>query len=106
MTNLGRLYVSQGKHREAEAILSRAAATSRKVQPPDFYGTGFTLQALGEALIGLRRYGEAERVLLEAHAIIVSSLGPEAEALERPVQSLVQLYELTGQEQKARAWRR
>jgi hypothetical protein len=45
-------------------------------------------------------------VLLEAHAIIVSSLGPEAEALERPVQSLVQLYELTGQEQKARAWRR
>jgi tetratricopeptide (TPR) repeat protein len=105
MTNLGRLYVSQGKHREAEAILSRATATSKKVQP-DFYGTGFTLHALGDAFIGLRRYKEAESALLEAHAIIVRALGPDAEALERPAQSLVQLYELTGQTQKAQAWRR
>jgi len=77
----------------------------KKVQPPGFYGRGFTLVALGDALIGLRRYPEAEAALLEAHAIVLRALGPKAEALERPAASLVRLYELTGQEQKAQVWR-
>lgn len=68
MTNLGHLYTVQGKNREAEAMLSWAVATPRKVQPPGFFGTGFTLQALGDALVGLERYPEAEAALLEAHA--------------------------------------
>jgi hypothetical protein len=30
-------------------MLSRAAGISKRVQPPGYYGTGFTLQALGDA---------------------------------------------------------
>ncbi len=106
MTNLGRLYTVQGKYREAEALLARAAATSRRVQPPGFFGTGFTLQALGDALVGLERYSEAEAALLEAHAIILAAFSPGAEALRRPVESLVTLYEKTGRPEKAETWRR
>jgi tetratricopeptide (TPR) repeat protein len=106
MTNLGRLYNVQGKFREAEAMLSRAAATSKRVQPPGFFGTGFTLQALGDALAGLERYPEAEKALLESHAIVLAAFGPGAEALRRPAESLAALYEKTGRPAKAEEWRR
>ena len=43
---------------------------------------------------------------LEAHAIILAAFSPGAEALRRPVESLVTLYEKTGRPEKAETWRR
>jgi hypothetical protein len=48
----------------------------------------------------------AGRSLVEAHTLVRRALGPGAEALRRPAESLSQLYELTGQKAKAEVWRR
>jgi eukaryotic-like serine/threonine-protein kinase len=106
MTNLGRLYIAQAKFAEAEAILARALALSRKVQPPGYYGTGFTQAAYGDALLGLGRFKEAEKNLLGARALLVQALGADSGSLPRVTESLVKLYELTGNESRAAEWRK
>ena len=106
MTNLGRLYIAQAKHADAEAILARALALSRKVQPPGYFGTGFTQAAYGDALLGLGRFQEAEKNLLESRALLVRALGADSGSLTRVTESLVKLYERTGNESRAAEWRR
>jgi len=96
MTNLGRLYVAQEKFAPAEAILARALALSRKVQPPGYFGTGFTQNAYGDALLGLARYAEAEENLLQARDILLQAMGADSPSLTRVTESLVKLYERTG----------
>ncbi len=105
MTNLGRLYVAQKKFAAAEAILARALGLSRKVQPPGYYGTGFTQHAYGDALLGFDRYAEAEENFLEARDILVRALGADSPSLHRVTESLVRLYERTGNETQAAEWR-
>ncbi len=105
MTNLGRLYVAQKKFAPAEAILARALALSRKVQPPGYFGTGFTQHAYGDALLGLDRLEEAEKNLFQARDILLRALGADSPSLTRVTESLVKLYERTGDARKAAEWR-
>ncbi len=105
MTNLGRLYVAQKKFVQAEAILARALALSRKVQPPGYFGTGFTQHAYGDALLGLGRLEEAEKNLFQARDILLQALGADSPSLTRVTESLVKLYERTGDARKAAEWR-
>ena len=105
MTNLGRLYIAQERFAPAEAILERALALSRKVQPPGYFGTGFTQAAHGDALVGLSRFAEAEKDLLESRKLLAQVLGADSPSLTRVTESLVKLYERTGDEVKAAEWR-
>jgi tetratricopeptide (TPR) repeat protein len=106
MSNLGRLYLAQGKLSEAERVLAKAVATANRVLPHSYYGRGIILQSYGETLIEMNRMREAESLLLEAHAIISQARGADDPGVVRCVGSLVRVYERTGRPAAAETWRR
>jgi tetratricopeptide (TPR) repeat protein len=105
MSNLGSVYIKQGKFEQAVQILGKAVATSKKVMPPGFYGTGITLQRYGEALAGLHRDREAEAALLEAYAILEAAKGPDFPGVSRCAELLAGIYTRTGRPADAALWR-
>jgi tetratricopeptide (TPR) repeat protein len=105
MTNLGRLYNRMKRFPEAEAILRRSVATTRKVMPPGFIGLGITLLAHSEALVGLGRDREAEPDAMEAYGILRGLRGEHDPGAQRAVHVLVSVYEKTGRPALAAKWR-
>ena len=59
----------------------------------------------GDALVGLGRFAEAEKDLLEARQVLAQVLGADSASLTRVTESLVKLYERTSDEVKAAEWR-
>ena len=82
-----------------------ALATSKKVMPPGFFGTGVTMLAYGEALVGLGELQEAEPQLRGAHDILLPLMGPHDPGVQRSVVALVHVYERTGQVNQEARWR-
>ena len=105
MTNLGRLYITRGKFKEAEPLLAKTVMLSKREMPAGFMGTGITLMAHGEALTGLNRLAEAERELLEAHAILLAAMGPADRGVAHAVNDLAALCDRTGRPREAADWR-
>ena len=105
MTNLGGLYNAKKEYAKAEPLLAKALASSRKVLPPGFPGTGMTLIAHAEALVGLGRYREAESELTEARGILIPVLGPDSGPAQRAARVLADVYDHTGRAPLAVAMR-
>jgi tetratricopeptide (TPR) repeat protein len=105
MTNLGKVYLAQGKYDEAVRMLEKAANASRKVMPPGFFGTGITLQAYGAALAAVGRSAEAEHAYTDAYDILLRAMGPDDPTLNKCVDGLVTLYEKEGRTQDAALWK-
>ncbi|HTR97603.1 MAG TPA: serine/threonine-protein kinase [Candidatus Acidoferrales bacterium] len=105
MTNLGRLLVARRKYAEAESLLARAASTSERVMPPGYIGTGITLIAWSEALIGLGRDREAEPRLERAHQILFAIRGNEDSNVQHTLNDLVAVNERLGRSAEAERWR-
>ena len=101
--------LKQKKFVEAEQF-ARQCLTIRADKLPDDWQTFSTRMQLGAALLGQEKYAEAEPLLLEGCEGLqqrAAKIPPQArprlrEALER----LVQLYEATGNVEKADVWRR
>jgi serine/threonine protein kinase len=97
-----------GQAADAEPILRESLAIRQK-QEPDAWTTFNTRSLLGSALLGQKKYAEAERLLKAGYDGLSRRQGmipPQnkvrlAEALER----LVQLYEATGRPDEAARWR-
>src|SRR5262249_2187698 len=97
------------KYAEAEPPLRAALAVLHKRQP-NAWTTAQACSLLGGALAGQQKYGEAELLLRKGDeglkerqgAIPPGARGVVAEALTR----LVRLYEATGQEDRAEAYRK
>jgi tetratricopeptide (TPR) repeat protein len=104
---LGWNLLRQQKFADAEKLLRDALAIRQKTQADDW--TTFNTQSLlGGSLLGQRKYAEAEPLLLAGYQgmkqretqIPASGKARLTEALER----LVQLYDATGQKDKADQW--
>lgn len=104
MSNLGKVYIAQGKYEDAARLLAKAVATSRKVMPPGFFGTGITLQRYGEALMGLHRDREAEQALLDSYHIVEPALGAGDSGVQDCASLLATLYARAGRSREAAAW--
>jgi tetratricopeptide (TPR) repeat protein len=63
---LGRLSIAQGKYADAESAF-RDAWMGRKKNAPDHWRTAITTSWLGEALLRLQRFDEAEPLLLNGY---------------------------------------
>jgi len=108
MNNLGRAYIRSGESAKAEALLRECSAIGEKKQP-DAWTTFDTKSLLGAALLGQKKYSEAEPLLLAGYQglkqrearIPVSGGSRLVGALER----LVQLYEALGKKHEAKEWR-
>jgi tetratricopeptide (TPR) repeat protein len=107
LAELTRTLLTQQKFIEAEP-LARECLTLREKKIPDVWLTFNARSLLGGSLLGQRKFAEAEPLLLSGYegmkqretSIPVIGKPRVKETLQR----LVQLYEATGQPEKAAAW--
>ena len=104
MGNLGDIYIGQDRYEDAERLLQPAVDGVKKTLPRIHMMTGFTIRKYGACLTGLRRFPEAEAVLLEAHEILVEAAGPEHFQTARAVSDLLALYDAWGKPAKTTEW--
>jgi serine/threonine protein kinase len=108
LSPLGGTLLKAGQPAEAESVL-RECLTIRTKKEPDAWTTFDTQSLLGGALMGQKKYAEAEPLLVSGYEGMkqreakIPSQGKIrlTEALER----LVQLYEATGKGNRAAKWR-
>ncbi len=105
----GTALLRQGKFNEAEAVLRRSfVGASAKMK--SMWQTAFIESQLGQALLALKRYGDAEPLLLDAHAGLTKNVAvmPPADRTEiaATAAAIAQLYREWNQPEKALAWER
>jgi tetratricopeptide (TPR) repeat protein len=108
MKSLGLAYIRVGQSARAEPLLRECLAIGEKHEP-ETAKTFDTKSLLGAALLGQKKNAEAEPLLLAGYQGMKqneATIPPPykirlIEALER----LVQLYEATGNQDKAKEWR-
>jgi eukaryotic-like serine/threonine-protein kinase len=103
--DLALAYQSQGKFTESE-LLAREALDSYQKKYPDDWGRFRAESLLGASLSGLKKYAEAEPLLIEGYQGMLArkqQIGfPDRYHLERAHEWLVQLYQAKGQPGKAK----
>jgi tetratricopeptide (TPR) repeat protein len=108
---LAELYLELGKYDEAEPLARRCLATVENEEPDKWYT--FECQALlGSALLGRKKYADAEPLLVAGY----EGLKKQGPKIPRPkerdwylgqsLKGLVQLYEATARPQEAAKWRK
>jgi len=91
--NLGGLLRDKGDLDEAENLLREAIESYIGSYGREDWRLGNVRSHLGDCLIKLGRYADAEAELLEAYRVLKSTLGPQHERAIRTVRLLVTLYE-------------
>ena len=108
LTNLGECQLKLQKYAAAEVSLHEAWEMSK--QDVNARWPYFNVQRLlATAMLKQKRYQEAEPLLLEAHEGLVRGSGANryvrALFIPETIDSLVELYENTGQKAKAEHWK-
>jgi hypothetical protein len=97
-----------GAFAEAEPLLRECMALRERTQP-DAWTTSNTRSLLGGALLGQRKYADAESLLLQGYEGLKAreqAIPPQGAAnLPNAVGRLVDLYEATGKAEEAAKWR-
>ena len=105
----GRTLLKAGKPADAKVILRECLAIRDKKQADD-WRTFNTRSLLGGSLLGQKKYVDAEPLLLAGYEGMKereAKIPPLAkDRLTDALQRLVQLYEATGQKDKAEQWRK
>jgi serine/threonine-protein kinase len=76
-----------------------------KVYPADHLNIGIARLKLGRALVGQRRYREAEPSLISGYAILTKKTSPSVSWLQAGREDLAAVYDALGQPEKARVYR-
>jgi hypothetical protein len=105
MGNLGDVYVSLDRLEEGHALLVEALEGVRATLPREHLFTGFTTRKSGACLTRLGRYEQAQNALLEAHEILVSTVGEENPQTLKAVANLVELYDAWNKPSESERWR-
>jgi hypothetical protein len=96
LVGLGRVLGDREKSAEAEPLLREALGIRQRVLPPAHWAVGQAQTALGESLMRLGRFAEAESLLVSGSGIIRSARGEADPDLVRAMGSLEELYRATG----------
>jgi eukaryotic-like serine/threonine-protein kinase len=103
-----RILLSAGEFAEAER-LARECLAIRQKQIPDDWRTFNARSMLGGSLLGQKKYAEAEPLLVTGYEGMkqreAKIPAPGKPRLKEALQRLAQLYEETGQSEKAAEWR-
>jgi tetratricopeptide (TPR) repeat protein len=109
LDNLGEVRLQQKKFVAAEQSMRECVAVRRKMKA-ETWELFFSRAKLGAALLGQKKYREAERELVagyEGMKAKEASIPQEArEALHRTAAWLVEVYEALGMQEKAEEWRK
>jgi tetratricopeptide (TPR) repeat protein len=106
--SLSEILLDQKKYVEAESI-ARECLAIRAEKKPDGWSAFFSRYLVGSALLGQKKYADAEPLLVQGYEgmkqrdgqVIRDAKDPPAQALER----LVQLHDALGNQAKAAEWR-
>jgi serine/threonine-protein kinase len=102
---LGLSLVDQGRAREAEPALRESLRLRQAALPADHWLIASSESALGACLTSLRRFPQAEALLLHAQRRLLASLGPGHERTLEARRRLVSLYEAWGKPERADPYR-
>jgi non-specific serine/threonine protein kinase/serine/threonine-protein kinase len=94
----------QGRAAEAERMARALLETARHSLPAGHWLIGLVTKELGGCLCDLRRFDEAEPLLLEAYDLLEATLKPDDHHVQRTVQELVALYEAWQRPEDAARW--
>jgi eukaryotic-like serine/threonine-protein kinase len=106
MSSLATALRRQGKFAEAE-LLFRECLIIREKKVPDAWYTFYTRAMLGDALLGQKKFAEAESLLISGYEGMkqrADKIRDRNKVFSEALQRLVQLYEATGQFEKATEW--
>jgi eukaryotic-like serine/threonine-protein kinase len=92
--NLARVYLAKGDARAAEPLLRQSLAVRLRELGPDDWRVGVTQGLLGWALTSLRRYPEAESMLLAAQHTLKDVPGQEGREAKATAERLTTLYKV------------
>ena len=104
-TGIADVYRNQGRYAEAEAIYRDMLALRREAFGEEHRLTSEIKSSLGATLTGLRRYGEAEALLLDAYQRFLDDRGPDDSRTTLAAKRLAVLYEAAGEPEKAVSYR-
>jgi tetratricopeptide (TPR) repeat protein len=102
--SLGIARMGQGRFREAEEPLRECLAL-RTRRDPGGWARWNAMSILGECLVGLQRFDEAERLLLESYEKLDPPPTLRQMRRRQARERVVKLYEAWGKPEKAEAWR-
>jgi serine/threonine protein kinase/Tfp pilus assembly protein PilF len=103
--NLARVYLARQEAAAAEPLLRQALEIRQRAYPEGDWRIGEAQGLLGESLTALRRYDEAEGLLLNADRILKDGPGWEGREAKATRLRLVALYQARGQPEKAATYR-
>jgi len=98
---LGQALARHGNRSEGIPLLREALTIRRTVLPADDWEISHAAVLLGRVLVEERAFGEAETLLLEAHAALADERGVPAAPRREARRSLVALYEAWGKRNQA-----
>jgi len=107
--DLANTYLTAGRWADAELLL-RAVRGGREKSSPGQWRTFLASTQLGSALAGLKRYDEAESLLIRGYeglkAREAKIAAPNKKHLTEAAERIVRLYEAWGKPDQAAAWRK
>ena len=105
LSELGRARSLQGKFGEAERDLDEACTILRNAPGQHAHAAHWAQCWRGACLTGLKRYAEAEPLLVEAEEGLRTAPGVPARHYRQAVEQLVKLYDAWGKPREAAKWR-
>jgi len=102
--NLARVHLAKGDAAAAEPLLRRSLAVRLRAFGEHDWRVGVARSLLGSALTSLKRYDEAEQLLLAAKSILKDVPGPQGREARALVGHLHALYQSWGRPEKASAY--
>jgi class 3 adenylate cyclase/serine/threonine protein kinase len=103
--NLALLLLDMGKPDDAARLFDDMAPRLEKLLPSGHWMFGALRVNQGECLKDLKRYDEAEPLMLEGHAKLKAALGDEHTRVKGAAKSLADLYQLSGKAVEEARWR-
>ena len=104
--NVAAVLEKQGRAQEAESIYRRVVELADEVLPAENWSRAAFHGTLGNCLITLEQYDQAEDHLLTAYTGLKAALGPDHERTTDVLSNLVRLYELWQKPDKLAKYRR
>lgn len=105
INNLAMLQMKQGKLADAELRFRDLIASAIAAAGPDHFYVGIFRNNLGECLVNMQRYDEAEKELLESEAILEAALGVTHPRTQKAIDRLASLYHARGDATAAEQWK-
>jgi serine/threonine protein kinase/tetratricopeptide (TPR) repeat protein len=102
---LGWLYARSGRAEQGEILLHEGLDICRRAYPAGHWATADATSRLGECLAARRDYSGAEQPLLSSYRALQATPGTPPARLEQALDRVINLYEASGQPEKAASWR-